>query len=124
MASINLDKASRLDIKCRRGDTFTMIMTFTSNQSTDRPYDGWKMEVRDAATNDDSVIIASSSIAFSDYDAAGTTLTVTISSSVMKDAESGQYVYDIQHQSSDTPPVVETFLYGTFTIVEDVTITA
>jgi hypothetical protein len=82
------------------------------------------MEVRDAATNDESTIIASSDITFSNYDASGTTLTVTISSSVMKAVESGQYVYDIQHQSADSPPVVETFLYGTFTIVEDVTITA
>lgn len=123
MASINLDKASRLDIKCRRGDTFTMIMTFPADQTATRPYTGWQMEVRDAATNDASTIIAKENISFGAYTDSGTKTTIIISSSVMSAVASGQYVYDIQHVSSDDTPVVETFLYGTFTIVEDITIT-
>ena len=123
MASINLDKASRLDIKCRRGDTFTMIMTFPTDQTTVRPYTGWEMQVRDAATNDVSVIIDKGQISFSPYEDSGTKTTITINSSTMKTVASGQYVYDIQHVSADATPVVETFLYGTFTIVEDITIT-
>ena len=122
MASINLDKASRLDIKCRRGDTFTMIMTFPTDQTTVRPYTGWQMEVRDAATNDASTIIAKGQISFSAYTDSGTKTTITIGSNIMEAVASGQYVYDIQHVTTGSPDVVETFLYGTFTIVEDITI--
>jgi predicted alternative tryptophan synthase beta-subunit len=34
---------------------------------------------------------------------------------------SGEYVYDLQNTLSAATPVVKTYLYGKFTVVEDVT---
>lgn len=122
MASINLDKSSRLDIKCRKGDTFKMTLTFDVDQSTARPEVGWQMEVRETADdNSGSPSIPTSSVGFG-YSVDGTELTITIAASTMN-LVSGQYVYDLQHKSSDATPIVETFLHGVFTVIEDITLT-
>jgi hypothetical protein len=54
------------------------------------------------------------------YDAdTGKKLTLRVAASSMN--FSGQYVYDIQHASTDGTPEVETFFHGVFTVVEDIT---
>ncbi len=118
MASINLDRSSRLDITCRKGDTFKLIFTFDEDQSTDRVVEGWKMQVRDSADDNtgNGVLQASGSNDFT-YSNSGKTLTLLVASTSM--TFSGQYVYDIQHSNSET----ETFFHGVFTAVEDITIT-
>lgn len=122
MANINLDKSSRLDIKCRKGDTFKITLTFDADQSTARPVGGWQMEVRETADdNSGSPIIPTSSVGFV-YNVGGTELTITIAASIMN-LVSGQYVYDLQHKSTDATPIVETFLHGVFTVIEDITLT-
>ena len=117
MASINLDRSSRLDIRCRKGDTFKLIFTFDEDQSTDLPVAGWKMQVRtsadDEAGNGQLQVSGSSSFVYTNN---GTTLTLTIPAGDMN--FSGQYVYDIQNTNSGT---VETFFHGVFTVVEDIT---
>ena len=122
MANINLDKSSRLDIKCRKGDTFKVTLTFDADQSIARPSTGWQMEVRETADdNGGSPIISTSSVSFV-YNDDGTELTITIAASIMN-LVSGQYVYDLQHKSTDATPIVETFLHGVFTVIEDITLT-
>jgi len=116
MASINLDRSSRLDITCRKGDTFKLIFTFDEDQSTARPVGGWKMQVRTSADDEagNGQLQVSGSGPFS-YDDTGKKLTLTIASGSMD--FSGQFVYDIQHTGSET----ETFFHGVFTAVEDIT---
>ena len=118
MASINLDRSSRLDITCRKGDTFKLIFTFDEDQSTARVVGGWKMQVRDSADDNigNGVLEASGATNFT-YSNGGKTLTLLVESTSM--TFSGQYVYDIQHSNSET----ETFFHGVFTAVEDITIT-
>ena len=43
MASVNLDTASRLNITCRRGDTFTLEVDFGEAVNTT----GWTLRVKD-----------------------------------------------------------------------------
>ncbi len=115
MSSINLDRSSRLDIRCRKGDTFKLIFTFDADQSSARPVAGWKMEVRTAADNESNVELTASGDTNFTYSDAGKKLTLSIPAGTM--SFSGQYVYDIQHAGSET----ETFFHGVFTAVEDVT---
>ena len=117
MASINLDRSSRLDIRCRKGDTFKLIFTFDADQSSARPVANWKMQVRTSADQEtgNGQLEVEGSTYFS-YDAeTGKKLTLNIDDSLMN--FSGQYVYDIQHSDTET----ETFFHGVFTVVEDVT---
>lgn len=119
MASINLDRSSRLDIRCRKKDTFTLIFTFDEDQRDARPVGGWKMQVRPSADHDTNPTLEASGATNFTYSDVGKKLTLTIASTAM--TFSGQFVYDIQHASSDSTPVVETFFHGVFTAVEDVT---
>lgn len=54
MASVNLDTSTRLDITCRRGDTFELTLTLKDGSGTALPLvtDGYKflMQVRDSST--------------------------------------------------------------------------
>jgi hypothetical protein len=115
MSSINLDRSSRLDIRCRKGDTFKLIFTFDADQSSARPVAGWKMQVRATADDENNVELTAEGATHFSYSDAGKKLTLTIPAGTMN--FSGQYVYDIQHAGSET----ETFFHGVFTAVEDVT---
>ena len=112
--TINLDTASRLDIICRRGDTFYMVLDFGT---TTVPSDGWKMEVResdtDNATGTSILTFSGSEIALS-----GSKLTIQKTATAM-DVTSGLYVYDLQSTGFTT---TKTYLYGTFKVNEDVTL--
>ena len=123
MSTLQLDQAQRVDIVCRRGDTFKMVLNVTS--STGAPVNvtpatsfNYKMEVRETDTAT-GTIIASGSFVFSGT--ASGVLTVTVSSTVMAAVDSGLYVYDLQTtRVSDS--FVQTWIYGTFKINEDVTV--
>ena len=53
MATVNLDTSVRLDIVCRKGDTFTLPVDFQTTQTAD----GFSMQVRLTDTTEDSVIL-------------------------------------------------------------------
>ena len=118
MAVVNLDTAARLDIICRKGDSFSLTVEFDTELDSDGT---WLMEVR---TSDDDDVVGS---AFEDgftveRDATDfKKLVITNSASNMK-LDSGLYVYDVQH--TDTDSDVTTYLFGTFEIREDVATTA
>ena len=119
MASVNLDIAQRLDITCRKGDTFSLTLNMTDSAGTAfslTPYT-FRMEVRDQS--DDSIIIANSTDYF-DEDADSTTgkLVITIANTVMDTLTPGSYVYDLQTVKSG---VTETWLYGIFKVNDDIT---
>jgi hypothetical protein len=124
MAQINLDTAQRLDITCRKGDTFELDIDFTQTINTS----GWLMHVRETDTSEgeDNILIPVDSIVFTVDDGDGTgviitdsKLTVTIAATDMDDIDSGMFVYDIQNTNNG---VVKTYMYGIFKVNEDITV--
>jgi len=128
MAVVNLDTAARLDIICRKGDKFLLTIDFGVDlTSYTETY--WKMQIRDS--DDGSGGPASSGTAlfeledadtYGDFIVDGNTLEIKIkaSSDGTLGWGSGTYVYDLQ--TDDTSGGIKTWLYGTFTINEDITV--
>ena len=130
--TINLDRSQRLDIICRKGDTFTLNLELKDDDGnaidlTGNPFDVYSflMEVRLSDTSSTVVLTPTPNIA-STVDGL-VTFSVPAAGMVVN---AGLYVYDIQQTRTDTVsrPVdtqelsVETLLFGTFKINEDVTV--
>ena len=124
MPTVNLDTSARLDIICRRGDTFELVVDFNTSL-TAYTAETWKMQVRDNDTNNSTdaadILIdvsgTSSDVTTTGFVVSGQNLTIRITNSDMN-VESGLYVYDLQ----TTATGVTTWLHGEFKIVEDITI--
>ncbi len=129
---INLDRSQRLDIVCRKGDTFTLNLELKNDNGkaidlTGNPFDiySFLMEVRLSDTSSTVVLTPTPNIA-STIDGL-VTFSVPAAGMVVN---AGLYVYDIQQTRTDTvsKPAngqelsVETLLFGTFKINEDVTV--
>lgn len=116
MAKVNLDTASRLDITCRKGDTFALSIDFGESISTTAG--NYKMKV---AENDTSATFdftaTAGNFSISSGDATNSKLTISIGTAVTSLWDSGNYVYDLEETNGD---VVKTRLYGSFVINEDV----
>jgi len=113
---INLDNSTRVDITCRKGDTFKLELTFTDDTNTAIDLSGytWKMDVKETDTSSADII------SDADFTYTGTSqgvLTITATSTVMSGIEGGIYVYDLQSTNSGT---VNTWVYGIFKVNEDV----
>jgi len=113
---INLDSATRVDVTCRKGDTFELEFTFSDDAGDTINLTGytWKMDVKETDTSSSDVIADSS---FSYTGTVLGVLTITASASVMAAVSGGLYVYDLQSTNSG---VVKTWVYGIFKINEDV----
>lgn len=118
MSKVSLDVAQRLDITCRKGDTFSLIVNVSD--STGSPVNlstySFKMQLRETdvstlPTIDDSGITITGT--------SGGVITVTILASVMASINSGLYVYDLQTINGG---VTQTWLTGVITVNEDVTV--
>tara|TARA_R100000406_G_C3113366_1_gene124950 strand:+ start:2839 stop:3207 length:369 start_codon:yes stop_codon:yes gene_type:complete len=121
MASINLDTASRLDITCRKNDTFNLILNVTdeSNDAIDLSSNyAFEIDVRKNSNSSTTLLT------FTDSDftkGSDGKLTINKAASDM-DVKAGYYVYDLQATiSTETPSRVETWFAGDFIIVDDVT---
>jgi len=116
VSTINLDTAKRVDITCRKGDTFTISLTFTDDNGDDMPVDThfFKIAVKDTNTYVYDVI---SFDEFSYEIDPGNVVTVTAQYDVMETKEAGVYVYDLQSKNG---LVVKTWIYGIFKINEDI----
>ena len=116
MSKVSLDVAQRLDITCRKGDTFNLVINVSDSSGTavDLSTYNFEMEVRQTDTSSGPTI-ANSSIT-KDGTAAGV-LTITIAASVME-KDAGLYVYDLETNKGG---IHQTWLTGVITIVEDVT---
>jgi hypothetical protein len=135
---LNLDKSQRVDIVCKRGDTFKMSLQVQDDEGgiTDLTGYDFAMEVRYADTDDGESQQPSSGPQDDGYvfnsndingeitvdleDGANGNVSFTIANTDMKTIDSGLYVYDIQMTNTDN--IVETILYGVFKVNEDVTI--
>jgi len=142
MATVNLDTAARLDIICRRGDSFSLEVEFDQSLADENPDgspsghdDVWTMNVKTAV---DGTLVAGGSgftVAPKSQDANlddSKKLNITSTSSNMSLMPAGLYVYDIQQStgpasgatnpgSGEVIPGVTTYLFGTFEVREDVT---
>ena len=122
--SINLDIANRVDVTTRKGDTFTLELTFKDEDGVvidlSSGYE-WMMQVRESDTSTSALIDGDSNDDLAnDFGFTGTNtglLTITASAATMAAIEGGIYVYDLQ---SSQGAVVTTWMYGIFKINEDV----
>jgi hypothetical protein len=122
MAVVNLDTATRLDIICRKGDTFTLTIDFNTILTDDHPASQWKMQVRDSDDGTGGPNTAppnTFSTTESNFTVDVENLTIDIPPSSTASWNSGTYVYDLQ--TDDGAGGVKTWLYGTFTVNEDIT---
>lgn len=133
--SVNLDVSQRVDVTCRRGDTFVLNMNITDSNGDAVPFavtDSFKMEVRRYDTadtayadGDDNIILSteddSSGSKYISWDAGETdgSLTFTVSSANMKQVPSGMFVYDVE---ATVNGAVTTWMHGIFKVNEDVTV--
>ena len=136
---INLDTSSRVDVTCRKGDTFSLRLTVTAAVGIAVGFaagDIFLFQVRDSDTGD---LVTNGSNTFSASvtadvanagginDGAGVTNTslkyidLSVSAAIMKTMPSGLYVYDVEQKSA---AVVSTLIFGTLKVNEDVSITA
>lgn len=117
-AQINLDTAQRVDITCRKGDSFRLELTFNDDANAVLDLTGyvWKLDVRETDTSA-SAIIEDDSFSYSGTDEG--VLTITASPATMAEIDGGLYVYDLQSTNAGS---VKTWLYGIFKVNEDVTL--
>ena len=124
---INLDTSSRVDVTCRKGDTFSLRLTVTKADGTAAFADGdiFLLQVRDSDTGD---LVSNGSASFaatvtaSNTDVSNKYIDFTVAHTVMKTMPSGLYVYDVEQKT--TSGVVSTLIFGTLKVNEDVSITA
>lgn len=116
MATVNLDTAARLDIVCRKGDSFSLTIEFDANMPN--PADAgvtYTMVVRETDT---SAGAHEDGFTFTRDGNDSKKITIANTATNMNVA-SGLYVYDLQVVNGSTGPT-KTYLYGTFRINEDV----
>ena len=120
MATVNLDTAARLDVVCRKGDSFQLVLDF----GVAIPETTWKLDV--LTKSEGGTVILQDDVfdyARSDGDATNSKLTIEATASEMN-VTAGLYVYDLQVEDSGTQidgaNQVKTYLYGTFKVVDDI----
>lgn len=113
---VNLDTATRVDITCRKGDTFKLEFTFTDSDgdAIDISSYTWKMDVKETDTSSGDIL---GDADFSYTGNSSGVLNVTASATTMAGVSGGLYVYDLQ---STNGSVVKTWVYGLFKINEDI----
>ena len=140
MAKVNLDISKRLDITCRRGDSFSLTLTLkdSSGSAIDLSTRDFIMQVR--RSNNGNLLISTNS------DNAETTptqfkitsnsgsvvgaLLIELAAADMATVPAGRYVYDLafvdtaEANNVDSESNEQTVLKGSFNVVEDVTTTA
>jgi hypothetical protein len=117
----NLDIAQRLDITCRKGDTFELVITITDSTGAAldlSAYTDFEIDVRPTDEDSGTPVLT---FAYSDFAASNLgVLTATKSYTDMESVEAGTFVYDLQ--ATDGGAVRTTWFYGLFTIIDDVTL--
>lgn len=126
---INLDTSERVDITCRKGDTFSLRLTITNADDTVgfAAGDVFLMEVRNSdtgipvANTSDPVVTFVITVTADAADVTAKYIDLTLAATTMKTMPSGLYAYDVEQKSG---AVVNTLIYGTVRVIEDVSETA
>lgn len=136
---INLDVAKRVDIICRKGDTFKLEIDLKAADGTLVPQGAYtyKMEVRtadyanasyaDSAGDTDATIVLSTEDSSTlvkkiTYTPTAGKVVFNVTSAIMKTVASGLYVYDIEATTTGGTSETQTWLYGTFKVNEDISV--
>lgn len=126
---INLDTASRVDVTCRKGDTFSLRLTVTTSAGAAgfAAGDIFLFQVRDSDTGslvaNESASDFAKSVTAAGGDVTNKYVDITVTAAVMKTMPSGLYVYDVE-QKLASDDSVSTLIFGTLKVNEDVSITA
>ena len=139
MAVVNLDTAARLDIICRRGDSFSLAVEFDSdisdqNSSSDAIEGGaddvWTMTIRTAVDADTAELSGTDQAMTVEVDENDDKkLNITNSAANMALLDAGLYVYDVQRSTGSADAGegqdaivgdITTYLFGTFEVRADV----
>lgn len=133
MATANLDIAEKLDIICKRGDSFNMTITMTDSagEAINLSRYTFSMEVKSKRVSNgrasgttlpvvyEETILAKGQIETS-VSAAEGKVNFKATADTMKTLTPGVYVYDIQYENDNE---VRTILEGLFKINPDVSLT-
>lgn len=128
ISTVNLDTAARLDIVCRKGDTFNLSLDFgkamTDPDSETGTSNIFVLQVRETDTATGAPILSMDSdddeVNIVDGQKTDSKMNITKSHASMESVTAGLYVYDLQETT--TNGTVKTLLYGTFKVNEDVTV--
>jgi hypothetical protein len=142
---VNLDVSEKLDITCRKGDTFSLTLTLKDSDGVALPLatDNYSfvMQVRDSATSAVSkgasgLILGTKGVGSKAVDAKGQersfetfvvddsgNVTITATAATMREVPAGSYIYDIQQIKPNTTTGVDvhsTILKGNFRVNQDI----
>jgi len=132
--SINLDVSQRVDITCRKGDSFELDLDITDESGKPKNISSYsfKMEVRKTDTSDAAYADGDDTIILSTEDGSGDSKEIThttpdssgnvtfqVTATNMRGVDAGLYVYDIEAKTGSS---VTTWLHGLFKVNEDVTV--
>jgi hypothetical protein len=119
---VNLDVAKRLDIVCRKGDSFELTLEVTDaegNAIDFSLYSSMKFQVREAEEDTGTPVLEFSYPSDFITSVPGK-ITIKKTADLMANAEAGLFVYDFQLTDSSNKTV--TWFYGLFTINDDISI--
>ena len=146
-SKVNLDESSKLDITCKRGDTFSLTITLKDSSGTALPLltDKYRfiVQVRKPAVSSlrsssskGGLVLGTQDIGEKVVDRSGVensfepilvddsgNATIQASPKVMRSIASGKYVYDIQYikpSSTGGLDTHRTVLFGNFIVNEDI----
>jgi len=122
MATVSVDISNRLDIVCKRGDTFELNLEFgvaMPNHGVSGTFE-MKVATSDTATPETLTI----SYVSSNGEASNSKLAITSAANEVGALSPGLYVYDLQVTDTNgvrfTAGSVKTLLYGTFKVNDDI----
>ena len=123
MASVNLDISQRLDITCRKGDTFKLELTITdaSGDAIDLSSNyEFELDVR-KRSNSSTTSMTFTEAGNNFTKTSDGKLTITKAATDMTLAQ-GVYVYDLQATDTSTnPDTITTWFNGDFVVIDDIT---
>jgi len=116
--SVNLDVAKRLDITCRKGDTFELLISATDSDGNDIDFGAYSNAVLQVRPTDDSATLVLE-FTILDFQMIVGSFTASKTAAEMSAVDAGVYVYDLELTDGDGKVV--TWFYGLFKINDDVT---
>ena len=119
--NVNLDVAKRLDITCRKGDTFELTVEAKDSDGNTIDFTSYTMGLAQVRPTDDSSTLV---LEFTDTAAtiifSNGSFKLAQTAATMAAVDAGVYVYDVQ--LADASGKIVTWFYGLFKINEDVSI--
>jgi len=117
--AVSTDVSKRLDITCRKGDTFKLVMQVKDNDGVDVDFSLYTDVLLQVRPHDEDTATPVLELVFADFDTATVGQITGIKAAAdMALVDAGTYVYDWQF--TDASGVVVTWFYGIFKINDDV----